>query len=75
MYFINTVFLCYRDSYSDTPLTDPAIQHDPMLAANLLVSLHSNLQQQVITCDFVPCIPRKSRAVLDFLHAFNDKAR
>jgi ribonuclease HI len=48
---------------------------DPSLVADLILLLHSDLQQTPIACDFVSCLPRQPRTRGDFTYALIAKAQ
>jgi hypothetical protein len=52
----------------------PAPQADTALIADMIVSLHGDLQQSPIACDFVSCLARSPVATTDFTFALADKA-
>jgi len=51
-----------------------ALQADTALIADMVVSLHGDLQQTPIACDFVSCLARSPAASTDFTFALADKA-
>jgi hypothetical protein len=53
----------------------PAADYDSSLIADLVVLLHSDLQQNTIACDFVSCLPRHACSRGDFTHAFLGKSQ
>ena len=60
---------------SHFPLRSPAMRDDPMRVADLIVSLHSELQQHVVACDFVSCFARNFHADKNYHHELSKKAR
>jgi hypothetical protein len=46
-----------------------------MVVADLIVSLHSAMQQRAVACDFVSCMPRRASPNLDYHQTFTEKSR